>query len=132
MTTRRDFPSCCTGDIIIGFGKTKTGDGVSQLDAADLTDKSLAHDLAIRMRQCAYSGRAFLTCAINSDQQVANRVLRELGWKPTRWMKKRNHPDTQVRVWVFAAEDYPMARPYVPVSVVDLLVKKGLDKYLKV
>ncbi|AUX83638.1 hypothetical protein FDJ32_gp09 [Pseudomonas phage NV1] len=127
-----DYPSCCTGDILIGFGKTNTGDGRSQLNRIGMTHMSLANDVAERMRNARYQGIAFLSCAINSDQVIANQVLRELGWKPSKWLSKRNHPETKVRHWLFHVEDYPEDGPYRPISAREFLQKKKLDKYLKV
>lgn len=131
MTAQRDFPSCCTGDVLIGFGKTSTGDHESQAGAYGMTDKSLAIEVVAYMRRAAQSGNAFLTCAINSDQTIANKVLRELGWKPSKWMTKRNHRNTKVRVWLWAVEDLPGLLPgYTQPSPNEILLGLGLDKYV--
>lgn len=131
MTVSRDFPSCCTGSILVGFGKTATGDHVSQSASAMMTERSLVRDLIGHMRRAAQRGEAFITCTINSDQQLANSVLRKLGWRPSKWMTKRNHRNTQVRVWTWAVEDMAgLQQGYTQPTEDEILLLMGLDKFV--
>lgn len=97
------FTSCCTGHILSGMGYTATGDWESQRHNAQRTDLQFALD--VRDKQLTFSRHAFITCAINSEQKQANRVLLKMGWKPSKWMSKLQHPQTKVRVFTWAVMD---------------------------
>lgn len=94
-----DYPSCCTVEVLYGMGRTLTGDHRSQRNTFWDGDRDMAREILSKMMRAKRQGIAALSCAINSEQVQANRVLKTLGWVPTRWMTKDNHPDTQVRLF---------------------------------
>lgn len=98
-----DFTSCCTGHILSGMGYTNTGDWESQRHNRERTDIQVA--LAVREKQLMVTRHAFITCAINSEQKQANRVLLKMGWKPSKWMSKAQHHNTKVRLFTWAVMD---------------------------
>lgn len=87
------FPNCCTARILSDFGGTPVTGG--QRVAASEDEVMMW----IQQRMNAVGrGQVFIVMT-NSDQDVANKVLRQLGFSHSKWMKKAQHPQTRMRLW---------------------------------
>jgi hypothetical protein len=91
------FPSCCTGRIISSFGGSRTNP-----DRTNATKEGIIESLRDLIDKTRESGGAFVSCTTNNQQKDANEALKEVGFKPSKWMSKTAHPETKVRLWHFA------------------------------
>lgn len=109
------FPQCCTANILIGMGASPTA-GYEAMRASGsngTTDAEMASQFIRQMDYAKRLGLATLVVTLNSDQTQANRVLesmRKLGWRSSNWMTKRNHKETQLRIWYFRVDQYTLKR----------------------
>ena len=109
------FPQCCTANILIGMGNSPTTgfDAVQASRNNGTTDADMAKQFIQKMDNAKRHGLATLVVTLNSDQTQANRVLesmRKLGWRSSNWMTKRNHKETQLRIWYFRVDQYTLKR----------------------
>ncbi len=88
------FPNCCTATVLYDFGGTH----ISGLDRQPTNENDLRTWIQERMRYATGSGRLY-TAITNSDQKVAAKVLRGLGFSCTKWMSKQQHSETKMRLW---------------------------------
>lgn len=96
----RSFPFCCTAKVLCNFGETRTSEGGSH----SVEYERIKYEVARLMRShltVGYGTDAILTAITNNEQKVANKVLRELGWKSTKFVSKQAHPDTKVKLWYY-------------------------------
>lgn len=90
-----DFPACCTATVARGFGESiyaeDGNDEVSneQIDVFLKNAEEVQRDL----------GMAVIVATTNNQQTTANDVLRKRGYKHSKWMKKKQHPHTKIRLW---------------------------------
>jgi hypothetical protein len=96
MLLTKPYPGCCTARIISGFGGTMTAE-INRLatPSYDLLHKEISY----QQRYLKGAGFAVVSATLNSDQKVADKVLRDLGWKYSRWITKRNHSDKKLRIY---------------------------------
>ena len=109
------FPQCCTANILIGMGASATAgfDAMQASRSNGTTDAEMASQFIRHMDNAKRYGLATLVVTLNSDQTQANRVLesmRKLGWRSSNWMTKRNHKETQLRIWYFRVDQYTLKR----------------------
>lgn len=95
MATIYDFPFCCTGSVICNFGESRVSEGGGFKQDYD----DLKTNIQTEIKDYKQFGYAFLCATTNNKQPTANKVLRDLGFKHSKWMKKKEHPQTQVRLW---------------------------------
>ena len=101
MTVKsRSFPYCCTAKVICNFGETHTSEGGSY-HAEYERIKSEVERLMRNHLTGRFSPDAILTAITNNEQKVANKVLRELGWKSTKFVSKQAHPETKIKLWYY-------------------------------
>lgn len=93
---RLDFPGCCTIEVIVGLGGTRTaeytGDGRQ-------TDEEMEVHLAHHLSRAKRGGNGIAVVTTNDQQTQANRVLRKTGWRSSRFAAKAQHPETKVKLW---------------------------------
>jgi hypothetical protein len=89
----RPFPGCCTASVLFNLG----GTDLSQGRKSNFTKAKLAAWLKDEIAGAA--GHEVLVVMTNNEQLVANRLLRNLGFKSSKWMKKKTHSNSQVRLW---------------------------------
>lgn len=109
------FPQCCTANILIGMGESPTAsfNAMQASGSNGTTDTDMASQFIRHMDFAKRQGLATLVVTLNSDQTRANRVLesmRKLGWRSSNWMTKRNHKETQLRIWYFRVDQYTLKR----------------------
>jgi hypothetical protein len=85
------FPNCCNAYIIGNFGGTHTA-----VVKRKLTQKQIESDLNSYIH--TYGGK-LLVATTNNKQITANRALRACGFKRTKYMEKRQHPETKLAMW---------------------------------
>ncbi len=94
----RDFPHCCTAKIIADFGESIVAEGGDRpVTLEEVTD--YLKEKIDRYANGIFSGYAVLVAITNSDQKTASKALRQLGFKHSTWMQKKQHPDTKIRLW---------------------------------
>lgn len=100
----RDFPGCCTGSVITGLGACSTQDYQARgTNPVNLTDLQFAE--ALRQQLNNQRGSAFVSAVTTNEQEQANRVMLKMGWKKSKWLHKRQHSETQVRLWYWPIMD---------------------------
>lgn len=88
-----EFPNCCTANILYDLG----GTDLSGLDRQATEEKELRAWLKDVIAE--YREQRLLIIITNDAQDIANDILRELNFRSSRWMKKRAHPNSQIRLW---------------------------------
>lgn len=97
------FAGCCTAYIISEFGGATYGghgawanpiEAKKKMSKQDIISELKGHESAAKSE-----GMAFISTTTNNTQTEANAALEELGWESSEWMSKRNHPDTEVKLW---------------------------------
>jgi hypothetical protein len=87
------FPGCCTAHVLHNLGGSQLSAGrKSPHTKKDLRDW-------IQLQVDSYAGRRCFVVMTNDDQTAANSVLKELGFKHSRWMSKQQHPESRLRLW---------------------------------
>lgn len=94
----RDFPYCCTGVVMARLGESVAADGGDFPQDIHRLEGAIIREID-NMRR---SGLAFISVTTNSQQPTANEVLKRLGFKYSKWMSKKIHPETRVRLWWMA------------------------------
>lgn len=102
-----DFPFCCTGKVLVGFGESNT----AQADWNGRAAERMSHDQKIdwitnELARYKRGGMAFISCTTNNQQKEINAVLKELGFRHSKWMSKKQHANTKVRIWWYCLEDF--------------------------
>ena len=90
-----DFPHCCTAKIVADFGESVFAEG----GAKDYTLKEVESFLKAAIKDIYNSKRAAIVATTNSDQKIANKALRNLGFSHSNWMSKEQHSKTKIRIW---------------------------------
>jgi hypothetical protein len=87
------FPNCCTAKIVYNFGGTYTS-GLN----INITDEKKMEKF-INDEMYWQPNGTLMVAITNSDQTLANKVLRKMGFFSTKWMEKEQHPETKMRLW---------------------------------
>jgi len=90
---RSEFPGCCTAFVCHDLGGTSLSSGHKGPVA-----KARIKEWLKKTRQ-NLNGKACLVVMTNDDQQTANSVLLELGFKHSAWMSKKHHSESKIRLW---------------------------------
>lgn len=97
MLELRDFPNCCTMQVIVGFGGTDVAGARLATNPSDRAE--LATQIETLCTQARRSGKAIVHATTNNEQTEAVAALRESGFAHSRWAEKTQHPETTVRSW---------------------------------
>jgi len=89
----KQFPGCCTAKICHDFGGSYLSAGIT----SDISKEKIADWLNKKIKE--FKGEQCLVIITNKDQEIANAVLLELGFKHSRWMSKKLHPESKIRLW---------------------------------
>lgn len=89
------FPHCCTAKIITDFGESVFAEGGSR----NVTYDEIKNYIEDQLKSYYNANLAMFVATTNSEQVTANKVLLDLKFKHSVWMKKRQHPGTKVRLW---------------------------------
>lgn len=87
-----NFPGCCVAKVIHNFGGTNVTEGIKETISIDEIKKRLL-DITFRYYGC------ILIATTNSEQKEANKALKEMGFKHSKWIPKQAHSETKVRLW---------------------------------
>lgn len=88
----RTFPMCCVAKVVVDFGGTELTSGKSSPNTTKKLERML-HGII------ATEGDNLLVATTNNQQKAANEALTNLGFKHTKWMPKKKHPETKLRMW---------------------------------
>jgi len=101
----QSFPNCCTARILSDLGGTSLSAG----RRAPIDEDEIKAWIQQRMQYIS-RGHVFVVIT-NSEQDAANKVLRELGFSHSKWMSKAQHRETKMRLWwKQAGVPYPTKR----------------------
>lgn len=90
----RDFPYCCTANILCEFSSNQLKPLETQYTVEAIRNYTI--DSCLRLKNGGWA----LVVATTTDGQVnANKALEELGFKHTEWIEKTKHPESKVRMW---------------------------------
>lgn len=90
-----EFPHCCTAKLMVDFGESIYAEGGDQEYSLKQVEKFIKGEFT----NWYNNSLAFFTVVTNSDQKIANKALRNLKFKHSKWMSKTAHPETKVRLW---------------------------------
>lgn len=91
----RDFPYCCTAQLMVGFGESEVAEGGDfKMSLEDMKSR-----ISMQMNYWVEEDCAMVVATTNSEQKTANKALKELGFDCSEWMYKSQHPETKVRLW---------------------------------
>jgi len=107
-----DFPACCTASVVLGFsditgGAHLAGNRYGGTSIPQDLDQSNEDALRSFLRWQRREGHALVTAITNSDQVEAGRMLSKLGFRCSRALTKKHHPETTIRLWWFALDSLP-------------------------
>ncbi len=88
----------CTVEIITGFGEESTA-YPSIKPTGKWTEAFLRESIVRELEK--HSLKAMVVAYTTQNQELANKVLKELGFQHTRWCSKEQHPETKLRMWWF-------------------------------
>jgi len=88
-----DFPHCCTAHIMVDFGESYTAEGGAHSIKSSEIIKKLKFFCGM------YNYHALFVATTNNQQKTANKTLLKLGFSHSRWLSKKQHPNTKVRLW---------------------------------
>ena len=89
------FPHCCTAKIISDFGESVFAEGGNR----SVTYDEIKAYINAQLLSYYNAHLAMYVVITNSHQITANKVLLDLKFKHSSWMKKKQHPGTKVRLW---------------------------------
>ena len=90
-----NMPHCCTAKVIVDFGESSVAEG----GAHPITEEEISDYIKSSIKAYHKAGYATLIAITNDEQKTANEVLRKQGFKYSKWMKKRIHKETKMRLW---------------------------------
>ena len=90
-----NFPACCTAIIINNFGESAVAEGGNKKYTEEQIEKYIKETVDLHRQ----FGKALAVVTTNSEQTVANKVLRKLKFKHSKWVSKKQHAETKVRIW---------------------------------
>ena len=99
----REFPACCTGKVMVGFGQTETAEYGIRPDGNELPVEKIKAEIGRHLN--LMTGKPFLSAVTNDQQVNANQALEECGFLSSDWMSKRQHSETKVKLWWFPIEN---------------------------
>lgn len=89
------FPHCCTARIAASFGQSMYAQGGNQ----NIPEEVINQELEQAEQEVAQAGLAMVVATTNTEQTAANNVLLARGYSHSKWMTKKQHPSTKVRIW---------------------------------
>ncbi len=96
------IPSCCTAKIFSYFETAAAVGAEHQYPGVDIghTKQDLLREL-LNLKQ---SGQAMAIAFTNDKQVNANAMLKEVGFKSTKWATKTQHANTRLKLWWMALD----------------------------
>ena len=97
----KEFPYCCTALIAADFGESMLAYGGDFV----VDEKHLTKKFKENIEFYKNMGKAMLVATTNNEQKTANKVLKSLGFRGSKWMSKKQHPETKVKLWYKHLQD---------------------------
>jgi hypothetical protein len=94
--------SCCTAKIISYLEPAEAVGSKDQYPGTDIGDTEEA--LLKTLKDEKLKGNAMVIAFSNNKQKKANKMLKKLGFKSTRWATKTKHSQTKLKLWWFALD----------------------------
>lgn len=93
------FPGCCSASILKNFneGKHAQTDGYYNFRNVDL--KRAKNEIKAFVNRAKDQGDGLVVIITNDTQTYINKVLLAMKVEHSPWCKKKQHPDTRIRVW---------------------------------
>ena len=88
-----EFPGCCTAFVAHDLGGTHLSAGKK----GKISKTKIKAWLEAQRKEL--NGEACIVIITNNDQKAANSALKELGFKHSTWMSKKQHPESKIRLW---------------------------------
>src|SRR5688572_7990772 len=108
MPNYLNFPGCCTAKVLAGFGQERTAEYAYRPNGPninEISEEDLIKDLNKHIRSAKYQGEGLLTAITTQNQKIANKVLRQFGFKSSRFTSKKTHNDTYIKIWYGYVEE---------------------------
>lgn len=104
----RDFPWCCTAQIIYEFSENQLKPKETQFSVEAIKQYCIS-----KCAEKAHQGWAMIVATTTDEQENANEALSELGWKSSGYMSKTKHKETKVKLWWIALSEFKAPENYV-------------------
>lgn len=95
-----NFPGCCTARVLVGFGGTDMA-SYHRFSKGDDSDEQMFKEIMEHLLTAHRTGMAIVFATTNSQQEQANRVLPQAGFKKTDTAAKENHQEFTLTGWVY-------------------------------
>lgn len=90
-----DAPFCCAAKFLADFGEESDAQGG---DSGTMEDDAMRDKVLAQIETYKGYGFAFLCVILTDNQKTARRVLFNMGWKYSNWMKQAKH-DHDLRLY---------------------------------
>jgi hypothetical protein len=95
-----EYPGCCTAVVLSGFGNSQTGMRGHDVPAGGHSPEEFERLVKYKLDYCLRDmGKAIVTCTLTDEQDKEAKVLKKLGFKHSRWISKRAHKETRLRLY---------------------------------
>lgn len=107
------FPNCCSAKVITGV-QACASNGTSnnpenaqhfKIYLKSLFDPKFKHPSVGPMGFELVRNMGFVCVTTIDHQKWASDVLEEFGWHSSDWLKKKNHPESKVKLWWIGVEE---------------------------
>jgi hypothetical protein len=97
------FPGCCAAEVMFNFGG-HANCAVGKYNKRTVDEIKIWIQKIIKARRISgFFPETILdptfVVITNDGQTSANKALRELGFSHSPWIKKKQHPDSRIRIW---------------------------------
>ncbi len=94
--------SCCTAKMVSYFGQAAAVGPENMYPGRDIG--TTKQDLLNEMLRQKLAGQAMFIAFTNDTQKEGNALLKEVGFKSTKWATKTQHANTRLKLWWFALD----------------------------
>ncbi len=97
----REIPGCCTAKVIIDLGESKD----SEFGFTTYTEAQIKEYVHKQLSSYYFKDKAMFTVFITKEQKRATKVLKEMGFQHSKWMKSKEH-NWPIRVYFISIQEY--------------------------
>ena len=101
MAYLKNMPHCCTARIIVDFKESGTAEGGNGI----VNEEELEKQIKYFIKESRLHGIAMLIAFTNNEQKTANKVLKRLKFKSSKFASKNVHSKTKIKLWYINLED---------------------------
>jgi uncharacterized protein YfdQ (DUF2303 family) len=108
-----EYRNCCTAQIVYEFTKCVYNREKATFYDVDESSEKIVEYLITQCIEKKHGGWATITAITTNNQTEANKALKQLGWKHSRWMSKTRHTESKIRLWWIELDTFRAPAPEV-------------------